>query len=224
MDSFDRMFPNQNQLSKGGFGNLIALPLQKQAKRKGNSVFVNDSFQEYADQWQYLSSIKKISEKQILHIVKNFSDEESPVKAKEKVENVNLPKEVTIVLNQVIQIPKSLLPSKILNELQKLAIFGNLEFFKAQATGKYVGEGFDDSRLDTLFLTMPISWKGTLQQYVGRLHRDHRDKDEVRVFDYVDSNVDVLQKMFEKRLKGYKSIGYSLSGENKEKSQQIQLF
>lgn len=92
------------------------------------------------------------------------------------------------------------------------------------ATGKYVGEGFDDSRLDTLFLTMPISWKGTLQQYVGRLHRDHSDKDEVKVFDYVDSNVDVLQKMFEKRLKGYKNIGYSLHGENKKKSQQIELF
>ncbi|SHN26243.1 hypothetical protein [Gracilibacillus kekensis] len=92
------------------------------------------------------------------------------------------------------------------------------------ATGKYAGEGFDDSRLDTLFLTMPISWKGTLQQYVGRLHREHSGKDEVKVFDYVDSNVEVLQKMFEKRLKGYKNIGYRIRGENKEKNQQIQLF
>lgn len=564
MDSFDRMFPNQDLLPKGGFGNLIALPLQKQAKLKGNSVFVNDSFQEFADQWQYLSSIKKISEKNILQIVTNLSEEESPIKVKEKVENINLPKEVTIELNQGIHIPKILLPSEILNELQKLATFGNPEFFKAQAnrfsthriprmidctqindnmlilprgliekveeifskykislkilnnqfvgkpidakffgqltiqqedavtsmanydngvlaadtgfgktvtaaalisrnetntliivhrtqlveqwkerlstflnipvkeigqigggknkptynidistiqslnnnglikpelhhygqiivdechhisavsfekvlravrakkvygltatpvrkdglhpiifmqcgpiryktnnnqqanirpfkqtlvkretlmktnetdiqaiysllstnkerndmifndvlqaldekrspivlterldhvnelyelfkgfakniiilsgamkkterqqaleklikipdseerlliaTGKYIGEGFDDSRLDTLFLTMPISWKGTLQQYVGRLHRNHSDKNEVKVFDYVDSNVDVLQKMFEKRLKGYKIIGYSLYGENKDKSQQIQLF
>ncbi|WP_332696818.1 TOTE conflict system archaeo-eukaryotic primase domain-containing protein [Halalkalibacter lacteus] len=63
MDSFDRMFPNQDLLPKGGFGNLIALPLQKQAKVKGNSVFVNDSFQEFENQWKYLSSIKKISEK-----------------------------------------------------------------------------------------------------------------------------------------------------------------
>jgi superfamily II DNA or RNA helicase len=556
IDSFDRMFPNQDILPRGGFGNLIALPLQKLARMKGNSVFVNDAFQEYENQWQYLFSIKKISEKNILQIVTNFSDEERYFKVKEKVENINLPKEVT-------QIPKILLPSNILNELQKLATFGNPEFFKAQAkrfsthriprmidctqindnmlilprgliekveqillkykislkilnnqfvgksidakfygqltiqqedavtsmanydngvlaadtgfgktvtaaalisrnetntliivhrtqlveqwkarlstflnipvkeigqigggknkptynidistiqtlnrngvikpelqhygqiivdechhisavsfekvlrdvrakkvygltatpvrkdglhpiifmqcgpiryktnnkqqanirpfkqtlvkretlmktnetdiqaiysllstnkerndmifndvlqaldekrspivlterldhindlyelfkgfakniiilsgamkkkerqqalekliklpdseerlliaTGKYVGEGFDDSRLDTLFLTMPISWKGTLQQYVGRLHRDHSDKNEVKVFDYVDSNVDVLQKMFEKRLKGYKNIGYSLYGD-KEKSQQIQLF
>lgn len=564
MDSFDRMFPNQDILPKGGFGNLIALPLQKQAKMKGNSVFVDDTFQEFADQWQYLSSIKKISEKSILQIVTNLSEEENSIQLKEKVENINLPKEVTIELNQGIQIPKILLTSKILNELQKLATFGNPEFFKAQAkrfsthriprlidctkiddnmlilprgllekveeiffkykislkvlnnqfvgkpiaakfhgqltiqqedavtsmvnydngvlaadtgfgktvtgaalisksgintliivhrtqlveqwkeklstflnipgkeigqigggknnptynidistiqalnhngvikselhhygqiivdechhisavsfekvlrtvrakkvygltatpvrkdglhpiifmqcgpiryktnnkqqanirpfkqtlvkretfmktnetdiqaiysllstnkernemifndvlkaldekrspivlterldhinelnelfkgfakniiilsgamkkkerqqalekliklpdseerlliaTGKYVGEGFDDSRLDTLFLTMPISWKGTLQQYVGRLHRNHSDKNEVKVFDYVDTNVDVLLKMFEKRLKGYKDIGYSQYGENKEKSQQIQLF
>jgi superfamily II DNA or RNA helicase len=108
--------------------------------------------------------------------------------------------------------------------LQKLIKLPDSEERLLIATGKYVGEGFDDSRLDTLFLTMPISWKGTLQQYVGRLHRNHSDKNEVKVFDYVDSNVDVLQKMFEKRLKGYKNIGYSLYGENKEKSQQIQLF
>ncbi|MCT2536723.1 DEAD/DEAH box helicase [Aquibacillus koreensis] len=564
MDSFDRMFPNQDILPKGGFGNLIALPLQKQAKVKGNSVFVNDSFQEYDDQWQYLSTVKKISEKDILQIVKKFSNEENPIMVKEQVENINMPTKITIELNQGIEIPKDLLPNNILTELQKLATFGNPEFFKAQAkrysthrmprmidctqindnklllprgliekvedifskykislkilnrqnmgkgidakfhgqlsiqqedavaamanydngvlaadtgfgktvttaalisrnktntliivhrtqlveqwkerlstflnipvkevgqigggknkpsynidiatiqslnrngeikpelhhygqiivdechhisavsfekvlkavrakkvygltatpvrkdglhpiifmqcgpiryktnkkiqasirsfkqtlvqretelktnetdiqaiysllstnkerndmifndvlqaldekrspivlterldhidelyelfkgfakniiiltgamkkkdrkqkikelinlpdseerlliaTGKYVGEGFDDSRLDTLFLTMPISWKGTLQQYVGRLHRDHLNKDEVKVFDYVDSNVDILQKMFQKRLKGYKNIGYSLYGENKEKSQQIQLF
>src|SRR5699024_5810483 len=54
------------------------------------------------------------------------------------------------------------------------------------ATGKYIGEGFDDARLDTLFLTMPIAWKGTLQQYVGRLHRLYKTKEEVRVYDYID--------------------------------------
>ncbi|MGG0717678.1 DEAD/DEAH box helicase family protein [Robertmurraya massiliosenegalensis] len=564
LDSFDRMFPNQDLLSKGGFGNLIALPLQKQAKMKGNSVFVNDSFQEYPDQWQYLSSIKKISEKNILKVVTNFFVEGNSIEVKEKVEDFSLPKVVTIELNRGIEIPKKVLPSKLLFELQKLGKFGNPAFFKAQAkrysthriprmidcsqiddhllilprglmekvqeifstykisleilnnqfmgkiidvkfhgqltiqqeeavmsmanndngvlaadtgfgktvtaaalisrnktntliivhrtqlvdqwkerlstflnipvkelgqigggknkpsynidistiqslnhnglikpelyhygqiivdechhisavsfekvlkavrakkvygltatpvrkdglhpiifmqcgpiryktnnkqqahirqfkqtlvkretlmethemdiqaiysllstnkernemifndvlqaldegrspivlterldhvdelyrlfngfakniiilsgamkkkerqqalqklfrlpdseerlliaTGKYVGEGFDDSRLDTLFLTMPISWKGTLQQYVGRLHRNHSDKNEVKVYDYVDTNIGILQTMFEKRLKGYKNIGYSLYGENNEKSQQIQLF
>lgn len=76
------------------------------------------------------------------------------------------------------------------------------------ATGKFVGEGFDDARLDTLFLTMPISWDGLLLQYVGRLHRLHPAKTEVRVFDYVDGAVPALRRMFEKRLKGYRATGY----------------
>jgi superfamily II DNA or RNA helicase len=81
------------------------------------------------------------------------------------------------------------------------------------ATGSYIGEGFDDSRLDTLFLTMPISWRGTLQQYVGRLHRIHEGKKVVRVFDYVDALVPMLGRMYEKRLKGYRAIGYEMESQ-----------
>ncbi len=76
------------------------------------------------------------------------------------------------------------------------------------ATGRYIGEGFDDSLLDTLFLSMPISWRGTLQQYVGRLHRLHNNKRLVRVYDYVDRMVPVLSRMHEKRLKAYQAVGY----------------
>ena len=76
------------------------------------------------------------------------------------------------------------------------------------ATGRYLGEGFDHSRLDTLFLTLPISWKGTIAQYAGRLHRDHYSKTEVVIYDYADMNVPMLAKMFERRLKGYRAIGY----------------
>ena len=78
------------------------------------------------------------------------------------------------------------------------------------ATGRYIGEGFDDARLDTLFLTMPITWKGTLSQYVGRLHRQHTGKSEVRVYDYVDQNVPVLQRMAAKRRAGFRALGYTL--------------
>jgi superfamily II DNA or RNA helicase len=78
------------------------------------------------------------------------------------------------------------------------------------ATGSYVGEGFDDARLDTLFLAMPISWKGTLQQYVGRLHRLHDNKRVVEVYDYVDPNVRMLARMYERRLKGYADMGYKV--------------
>ncbi len=78
------------------------------------------------------------------------------------------------------------------------------------ATGRYIGEGFDDARLDTLFLAMPISWKGTLAQYVGRLHRSYHAKREVIVYDYVDEAVPVLKRMSEKRGRGYKSLGYTI--------------
>ena len=77
------------------------------------------------------------------------------------------------------------------------------------ATGRYVGEGFDDARLDTLFLALPVSWKGTIVQYTGRLHRLHPGKREVPIFDYVDREVPVLLRMFEKRLRGYRAIGYA---------------
>jgi superfamily II DNA or RNA helicase/very-short-patch-repair endonuclease len=78
------------------------------------------------------------------------------------------------------------------------------------ATGKYIGEGFDDPRLDTLFLALPVSWRGTIAQYVGRLHRLHEGKREVRVYDYADLNVPMLSRMFDRRCRGYESLGYSI--------------
>jgi superfamily II DNA or RNA helicase len=77
------------------------------------------------------------------------------------------------------------------------------------ATGKLIGEGFDDARLDTLFLVHPISWKGSLQQYAGRLHRSHANKQEVQIYDYVDIGVPLLMSMYKKRIKGYRAMGYS---------------
>jgi len=84
----------------------------------------------------------------------------------------------------------------------------DVEPFVLVATGSYIGEGFDEARLDTLFLAMPISWKGTLHQYAGRLHRQFKAKKDVRIYDYVDLHVKMLEKMYGKRLKGYASIGY----------------
>jgi superfamily II DNA or RNA helicase len=81
------------------------------------------------------------------------------------------------------------------------------------ATGHFIGEGFDEPRLDTLFLAMPISWKGTLQQYAGRLHRLFKTKKEVRIYDYVDIQIPMLEKMYQKRLNGYASMGYQAKGD-----------
>lgn len=76
------------------------------------------------------------------------------------------------------------------------------------ATGRYIGEGFDDARLDILFLTMPIACKGTLAQYVGRLHRQHAGKKDFLVVDYVDSAVPVFARMATRRCAGYRTLGY----------------
>ncbi len=100
---------------------------------------------------------------------------------------------------------------------QKRAVFKALEELPDNsekvilATGKYIGEGFDEKRLDTLFLTLPISWKGTISQYAGRLHRINDTKKEVVIYDYVDLNVPMLKKMYSKRISGYKSIGYEIA-------------
>jgi very-short-patch-repair endonuclease len=78
-------------------------------------------------------------------------------------------------------------------------------------TGRYIGEGFDDARLDTLFLTLPVSWHGTIAQYAGRLHRLYDGKREVRIYDYADLNVPMSARMFDRRCRGYEAVGYSIS-------------
>ncbi len=93
--------------------------------------------------------------------------------------------------------------------MERLAAIPEAEERLVLATGRYIGEGFDDARLDTLFLALPVSWKGTLVQYTGRLHRPGPAKREVRIFDYVDRGVPMLERMFERRLRGYRAIGYA---------------
>lgn len=78
------------------------------------------------------------------------------------------------------------------------------------ATGRYVGEGFDDARLDTLFLALPVSWRGTIAQYAGRLHRLHDRKREVRIYDYADLEIPLLARMFDRRCRGYRALGYRI--------------
>jgi len=93
------------------------------------------------------------------------------------------------------------------------------------ATGKYVGEGFDLPRLDTLFLAMPIAWKGSLAQYAGRIHRESDGKTQVTIHDYVDCGLPMLQRMFKKREKSYKTMGYTIlfSGESASSDEAKQL-
>ncbi len=85
---------------------------------------------------------------------------------------------------------------------------GNLPIILA--TGRFIGEGFDLAKLDTLFVTLPVSWRGTVAQYAGRLHRHHADKHLVQIYDYADLEAPMLARMFDKRCASYESIGYSI--------------
>lgn len=108
--------------------------------------------------------------------------------------------------------------------LQELARIPADEPLTLVATGRYIGEGFDYPRLDTLFLAMPISWKGTLAQYAGRLHRNYEGKQEVLIYDYVDTRVPMLERMYQKRLTGYAAIGYTVRGEKANSSAANRIF
>lgn len=144
--------------------------------------------------------------------------------------SINANKKILVLTNRVEH-------AKLLfNEIKKIInnvflIYGNIskkdkeefienfnkikdEQFVIISTGKYIGEGFDEKRLDTLFLTMPFKWRGTLQQYVGRLHRDNETKFQVEVHDYIDINVPMLFKMYSERQKGYKELKYISIDEN----------
>lgn len=103
---------------------------------------------------------------------------------------------------------------------QRATIFAELEALDETAprvllaTGRLIGEGFDHPPLDTLVLAMPISWKGTLQQYAGRLHREHAEKQDVRIYDYIENDHPQLARMWDKRQRGYRAMGYQIRGRN----------
>ena len=101
-------------------------------------------------------------------------------------------------------------PKEAKSIVEHLAAIGPADERVLLATGKYIGEGFDDARLDTLFLTMPVSWRGTIAQYAGRLHRLYDGKREVQIYDYADLNVPMLARMFDRRCRGYEAVGYAI--------------
>ena len=314
-----RLFPSQDTMPRGGFGNLIALPLQHQARQRGNTLFLNDQFVPHQDQWAFLAGLERITPSVVervaaeatrkglvrgdavndlvstyghvivdeCHHVPAVSFERvlANVKARYvtgltatpqrrdghhpiiemqlgpmrfavdgKRESARRPFALRLIVREtpfrltgdetrmpiqdlyralVSDGPRNqLIVNDVLNALEEgrspillTERKDHLEYFEAQlrpaarnlvvlqggmvikqrrntaeriaaipssaerlvlATGRYIGEGFDDGRLDTLFLALPVSWKGTLVQYAGRLHRLHEGKREVRIFDYVD--------------------------------------
>ena len=134
-----------------------------------------------------------------------------PIVLTERVEHLKILKEELDSINVPVVIYKGAMGKKKAKEIRDIIDEAdkNNKPRIILATSSSIGEGFDDSRLDTLFLTMPVSWKGRILQYVGRLHREHEDKSKVIVYDYLD-NMKVLEKMYFKRIKGYKIAGYEI--------------
>ena len=155
LNSYDRLFPNQDTLPKGGFGNLIALPLQKQARLKANSLFVDEEFEPFPDQWAFLSSIKRIAKAHCEAIAREAqtkgritgvrsvltleADDDEPWtappsrKRNEPPITEPLPSELELVLGDQLYLAKEDLPAQLRNRLTRLAAFQNPEFYRAQA-------------------------------------------------------------------------------------------
>ena len=114
------------------------------------------------------------------------------------------------------QVPEPFVLHGRMSKKQRAALIAALDALSPDAprvllaTGKLVGEGFDHPPLDTLVLAMPVSWKGTLQQYAGRLHREHVSKTDVRIIDFVDTGHPALLRMWDKRQRGYRTMGYRI--------------
>ena len=148
--SYDRLFPSQDTMPKGGLGSLIALPFQKAARKKTNREFVDDNFDSYDDQWAFLSTIQKISQNRLEYLISELSDghelgvlkkdeEEETEKpwetSKDKIrlQKNDFPKQLDVVIANMLFIPKAGISQRALNRLKRLASFNNPMFYKRQA-------------------------------------------------------------------------------------------
>lgn len=140
-----------------------------------------------------------------------LADERAPIVLTERREHLDrLAERLAPDVADLVVLHGDVTPRRRQDALARLADLAPDQARLVLATGRFIGEGFDDPRLDTLVLAMPIAWKGTVVQYAGRLHRPHPGKHEARIHDYVDAQVPVLRRMFAKRVKAYKTIGYTI--------------
>ncbi len=197
-DSYDRMFPNQDYIPAGGFGNLIALPLQKQARALGNSTFVDHNFDVFADQWNALQQIQLMSSTEVDFILSKLgyspneqnlvtNETEAPWQQSLPQKNqkiIGCPKSIELVLANMIHIPIQTLPSQLIAQLKRIATFSNPRFFKAQAM-RFSTAGIPRhiccARLEAEYLSLPRGCLSEIiqlffQQDIATEIKDHRTK------------------------------------------------
>ena len=161
--------------------------------------------------YQALISDENRNQQIIADVIESVREGRKPVVLTERREHLELlATALSPAIQHLIVLKGGMGKKKLDTAMTQLATIPEKEDRVVLATGRYLGEGFDDARLDTLFLTLPVSWRGTIAQYVGRLHRRHDRKREVRVYDYADLNVPMLARMFDRRCKGYESVGYTV--------------
>ena len=168
ISSFDRMFPNQDTLPKGGYGNLIALPFQNEPSKYGNTLFIDRNFILIKNQMQYLSSIHKLTEIEVFEKIKQLSNEtidisheiidmQNEVKLKSK-NNIDYPKSIKVILKDMVYIDKANLDGVVKNSFRRLATFANPEFYKKQKLRMSVYNVpmvIDCSKEDEKYLKLP---------------------------------------------------------------------
>lgn len=211
ISSFDRMFPNQDTLPKGGYGNLIALPFQNEPSKYGNTIFIDRNFMKVRNQLEYLKSIHKLTESEVLDTIEKLSNEtidigheivnmnkEVLTKTKNKI---NYPKSIKVILNDMVYIDKAGLDSIVKNSFRRLATFANPEFYKKQSLRMSVYNVpmvIDCSKEDDKYLKLP---RGTYE-YLENLCKTN--------------NIKIIKT--DKRSKG-KKITVSFNGKLREEQQ-----
>lgn len=259
--SYDRFFPNQDTLPKGGFGNLIALPLQKQLREQGRSVFVDENFEPHQDQWTFLTSVRPMSGLELGNAILRASDGRHPLDVafvSEEDENkpwqrcrttassivsASLPESLTLVLANQIFTAKADLSQPLANRLVRLAAFQNPEFYKAQAMRlpvwnkpriigcaenfphhiglprgclEAVQELLKQNNVVAEIQDERVAGCKVNVKFIGKLRKDQKAavramlKQDVRIYDYVESEQPQLSRMWNKRQHGYRAMGYQI--------------
>lgn len=182
---------------------LIVRETSLRMERDGNDAGIQDIY-------RALVNDETRNQRIVVDVVSAIQEGRSPILLTERKDHLDyFAERLRPIVRHVVVLQGGMSAKERRGSADQLASIPSMAERVVLATGRYIGEGFDDPRLDTLFLAMPVSWKGTLVQYSGRLHRRHPGKTEVRIYDYVDREVPMLLRMFEKRLPTYRAIGYA---------------